>query len=270
MYKKIARSLSPIFLAGAISISALAAPVFNIGPNACPTALAACQASNQFVVANLFTPVLLTSSDISGGILNDFQSAFNSWNSSLAAGSKWTLQTAELSDTAILTLDIYRAYVNDGPGCGDHCGGAEIDITYIPGAPTDPPGIIDPKHIGAADAVWSQSVSTNQKRDPSLPGNPYLDNAPDTPNPELGPPAYPFQYTGSSFYDKPGRDATAIWIGDAYISTADYTSRVLTVYDGVEWGFTVTPVPEPATILLSAFGLLLVLVFRRRRKHFPA
>ena len=84
-------------------------------------------------------------------------------------------------------------------------------------------------------------MDTSDKRAKSLPGNPYLDNATDTKNPDLGPLAYPFQYATSFFYDKPNRNATAIWIGDAYITTANYTTRTLTVYDGVEWGFTGDP-----------------------------
>jgi hypothetical protein len=238
-------------------IPARATPVLNIAAGACPNNQNVCTATNGVVSAGLFSPMLITDSST---LLNDFSSAFKSWNTD----GTWTLKTADLADDAVLTVTLYRAYVNEGPNCGVTCGGAEIRISYIPGA-NDPPGIIDPQHIGDDDAVWSQAVSTNAKRDPSLPGNPYLDNAPDTPDRDLTPPAYPYQYTGSDFYDKPGRDATAIWIGDAYISTTNYTTKTLTLYEGVEWGFTVVPVPEPSSLLLFAAGGICMVLYRKRR-----
>jgi hypothetical protein len=243
----------PCFLAGlslvalAIAPASHATPIFNIAPGACPNTPALCTATDGVVTAGLFTPDLITDSST---LLNDFSSAFNSWNTD----GTWTLKQSDLSSTAVITVTTYDAYTNQGPNCGITCGGGEIAISYTPGAATDPPSIIDPAHIGDDDAVWSQSIFTNAKRNPSQPGDPYLDNAPDTPDSDLSPPAYPYQYTGSSFYDKPGRDATAIWIGDAYISTVNYSTKTVTLYDGVEWGFTVTPVPEPSSLLLFALG----------------
>ena len=242
----------------AIVPAAKAVPIFNIAPGACPNTQSACTATDGVVNVGLFTPDLITDSST---LLNDFSSAFNSWNTD----GTWKLKQSDLSSTAVLTVTTYDAYTNQGPNCGITCGGAEIAISYTPGTSADPPGIIDPAHIGDDDAVWSQSISTNAKRNPSLPGNPYLDNAPGTPDADLGPPAYPYQYTGSSFYDKPGRDATAIWIGDAYISTVNYSTKTVTLYDGVEWGFTVTPVPEPSSLLLFVpCGMLLIFAKKRR------
>ncbi len=224
-----------------------------------------CVAANSKVVATAYqiSEILPVATDTGW---TNFQSAFNSWNNSLAAASQWTLTTGNLSAEAVLDVTLYRAYVNEGMGCGLFCGGAEIQVSYNNGGSA--PNPISGGTINDGDAVWSQSISTNQKRNPSLPGNPYLDNAPGTPDASIGPPAYPFQYNGSVFYDKPSRNATANWLGDAWISSIDSTDRTLTVYDGLQWGFNVSPVPEASTwaMVLLGFAGLGFLVSRRKSK----
>jgi len=224
-----------------------------------------CTAQNSKVVATAYQISEIRPEDGNTGWVN-FQSAFNSWNNNLGANDKWSLTTGTLASEAFLTVTLYRAYVNEGQGCGLFCGGAEIDVSYNNAGSTPFP--ISGKPIQDGQAVWSQSISTNQKRNPSLPGNPYLDNAPGTPNADLGAPAYPFQYDGSLFYDKPSRDATANWLGDAWISTLDRSSRTLTVYDGLEWGFNVSPVPEFSTWAMMLFGFAGVgfMAYRRKSK----
>jgi hypothetical protein len=245
---------------------ARATPILTIAQNACPNTPALCTATNGVVAAGLFDPTLVS---VTGGLLNDFEAAFNSWDNSLAKKKKWTLATADLSNTAKLNITTYQAFVQTDPSgenCGQTCGGAEIMITYTPGAASDPPGIRNPKKIKPGNAVWSQSVDTSDKLAGSLPGNPYLDNASSIKNRTLGPPASPFQYAGSFFYDAPDRDAPAIWIGDAFITTANYKTRTLTVYEeGVEWGFTVTSVPEPSAFLLASLGALCLAIYARAR-----
>src|SRR5579863_10276188 len=118
-----------------------ATPIFNIAPGACPNTAALCTTTNGLVNVGLFTPELITDSST---LLNDFSSAFNSWNTS----GTWKLKESDLSNTAVITVTTYEAYTNQGPRCGITCGGAKIDISYTPGADTDPPGIIDPGHIG--------------------------------------------------------------------------------------------------------------------------
>jgi hypothetical protein len=225
-----------------------------------------CTATNGTVRATAYQITDLQPG-VGAGWLN-FQAAFNSWNASLNANSQWTLVTANLSAEATFAVTTYRAYVGEGSCVGfSRCGGAEIEVHYNNGG--NPPNpIANVNNIQDGEAVWSQSIFTNQKRNPSLPGNPYLDNAPGTPNSDLGPPAYPFQYDGSMFYDMPSRDAYAVWLADLWISTLDNTNRVLTVYDGIEWGFAVeTPLPAAWTMMLMGMLGLGFTAFRRRMQH---
>jgi len=87
------------------------------------------------------------------------------------------------------------------------------------------------------------------------------------------PPAYPYQYPDNSFYDQP-KDyymppgtTQAFFDANAYLAVEDFTNAkapVLTVYDGISYGFQNYVSPEPCTFLLlgGGFGILL---FRRRR-----
>jgi hypothetical protein len=247
---------------------ATAGPVFTVAAGQCDQTPARCYATNGIVGATAFTPTLIapTADDQS---FVDFEAAFTSWNNDPFGGDGlWTLHTAGLNDGAELTVSNYHAYVQTGSCGGDvHCGGAEIQIDYQPDTSdftTDPPAIANGV-IHDGDAVWSQSVFTNQKLNGSLPGNPYLDNNGPN-NASLNPPAYPFQYNGSIFYDQPSRDATAVWEGAAFLTTVDYTGDSITVYDGVAWGFTVQPVPEPASFALIGAGLAALGFFGRGRK----
>lgn len=197
---------------------------------------------------------------VTGAIHADFQAAFNSWNNSLPMASQWTLVNGgALNMAAKFDISIYRATTTG------IVGDLEINVFYTPGA-GDPPGIGNPNNIQPNEAVWSQSVFTNQKLMGSLPGNPYLDNT-SPPMSQLGPPAYPFQYAGSVFYDDPSRPAYAFWYAIAYLSTANFTTRTLTVYEGISWGFTVATVPEPSTYLMGAIVVVVGVVSHRRLRR---
>jgi hypothetical protein len=246
-----------------------ATPVFTVAPGACPNNAGACSATNDEVTSNLFNIFLINPlNDTTGAYKNLFVPAFNSWNASRPANSKWRLVAADLSNTASINVTTYRAYVNEGDNCDEFCGGAEIDISYTwGGGSNDPLPIRDLAHILPFNAMWTQSINTTDKLAGSLPGNPYLDNAPNLPNRQYNPPAYPFQYQGSSFYDKPSREADATWLGQAFLMQANYRTRTLTVFDGVGWGFSIQDVPEPATLACSGIGLLTLLVYAVRRRQ---
>lgn len=53
----------------------------------------------------------------------------------------------------------------------------------------------------------------------------------------------------------PSRDAYAVWLADAWISMADYTNDILTLYDGVEWGFTIAATPLPTAWTMMMIGM---------------
>jgi hypothetical protein len=249
------------FLSIVASIAvANAAPILTVGAGACPANPDACSQTNGIVTATLFNLFYIDpSNDTTGAYTNLFKLAFDTWNAAQPPFRRWSLVALSLSNTATLEVDVYRAFIGEGDHCDpDVCGGAEIDVRYTKGNAADPRAITDPNNIDSFDAVWSQSILTNDKRDAGLPGNPYLDGNPML---RLGPPVYPFQYEGSSLYDKPSRDADSIWLGQSFLTQAYYTNRVLIVYGGIGWGFYVqsggggevpAPVPEPSMTLLFA------------------
>jgi hypothetical protein len=93
-------------------------------------------------------------------------------------------------------------------------------------------------------------------------------------------PIYPFQY-GPSTVAGPDPFADApqgLWPNDAFrgialLSTVTFdtdangniTDRVLTAYEGISYGFNLSVVPEPATLLLLLCPAAGTLMFRRRR-----
>lgn len=248
------------------SSAANATPVFTVAADACPNQVSQCSATNGEVTSTLFNIFLINPlNDTTGAYSNLFVPAFNAWNAARPANSKWRLVAADLSNTAAINVTDYRAFVDEGADCDEFCGGAEINITYKFGGTNDPLPIFNTDRIFPFTAMWTQSIRTTDKLPGSLPGNPYLDNAPNLPGAQFNPPAYPFQYAGSEFFDKPFRDADATWLGQAFLMKANYRTRTLTVYDGVGWGFFVQDVPEPATLALSGLGMLSILLYARRR-----
>ena len=264
------RVLPPLAWIALLALSTVSAtPIFTVAPGTCPNNAAACTAANDEVTSTLFNIFLINPlNDTTGAYNNLFVPAFNAWNASLPAGGKWRLVAADLSASATINVSTYRAFVEEGNNCDEFCGGAEIDITYDwGGGANNPLPIRDPARIFPFTALWTQSINTTDKLPGSLPGNPYLDNAPNLPNRQYNPPAYPFQYAGSDFFDKPYREADATWLGQAFLMKANYRTRTLTVYDGVGWGFSVQDVPEPATLALSGGGVLWILIYARRRRQ---
>jgi hypothetical protein len=183
----------------------------------------------------------------------DFSKAFQSWNASV--NNTWTLKFGgDLGADTVYTISTYMPNVTDA-GTGD----LKIRIDYTAGTGAPAPIPPDTPTIPSDSAVWSQSILTSFKKPGTLPGNPYLDN--DSPSgANLSPPAYPFQYAGSHFFDDPHREADASWFGVAYLSQANYTTDTLTVYDAVDYGFVIESIPEPTSLVLAGIGGSIVLL----------
>ena len=70
------------------------------------------------------------------------------------------------------------------------------------------------------------------------------------------PPLYPFQFADKHFEDVP----TGFWPKDflnaqAFISKVDRDDRILTIYDGVSWGYALS-VPEPSLGISSFIAVI--------------
>lgn len=87
-------------------------------------------------------------------------------------------------------------------------------------------------------------------------------------------PIYPFQAAGAMFFDAP----KAFWPDESFravalLSTVTFVTdaqgkiieRDLTVYNGVDWGFDLSVVPEPSTGIAVMLSLLAIAAIRRKR-----
>jgi hypothetical protein len=197
-----------------------------------------------------------------------FTTAFENWNA--ANGDDWTLQNGgELPGSYNITTSMAQQFSDA------LLGGLTIQI--------DTSGVTLPTVGVNQHLVWSQGLYVNITPGPGtiVPSYYAMDTAAlsnltcGVPTLVLCGPAYPYQYPDDSFYDQPkdyymAPGATqAFFDANAYVSVEDFTNPnapVLTVYDGISYGFQNVVSPEPGTWLLlgGGFGALLVLGKRRR------
>ncbi len=192
-----------------------------------------------------------------------FLSAFNAWNP-----GGWTLDQGgdpggTFNVTGSTTADAARA----AQFAGGASGGLYITITLSGvNLPTCPMG-------DSCDVGWAQGLYDNYTLNPSGIVAPFyeMDILSCAGNNSIFcAPLYPYQYVDNHFYDAPKftyqtpGSTQAFFDANVYLSVADYTTKTLTVYDGVSYDFSNSVAPEPADFVLFVSGLGAVVFLRRR------
>ena len=63
-----------------------------------------------------------------------------------------------------------------------------------------------------------------------------------------------------------GIGINGFFAAEAFLGTVNYTTKTLTLYDGLDYGFDNSAAPEPSTLVLFASGFAgLMGILRRRR-----
>jgi hypothetical protein len=236
----------------------------------------------------------------------DFADAFNSWNNTQGS-SQWTLVQGALNGSA--SMDVSNFAVSAPPGAVGGISQLNLNLTYDPGAgdPTlgqlvwiqglyvnyQPPN--NPSILQTTLDTYSFSQGGPFPSPPfnspciALGSTPAANNT--TPFDFSTPtssgraaycdPIYPFQYSSKLFYDGPRGyySPSGSFRGIALMGTVTYvtdandniTSRVLIVYDGINYGFDntaaiVPTVPEPSTVVLLFAGVPCAAFAIRRRR----
>jgi hypothetical protein len=204
-----------------------------------------------------------------GGSL--FGQAFAAWNAS-GGGQGWSLidGTNDGVDDLGGTLKV-TTFTTAAFGSNPYLGGLTIRV--------DPSGLTGlPALTGNEHYVWAQGLFDNYLLNgATVPGFFEMDittatgancqtngNGGNGGNPACAP-AYPFQNSlgnAGLFYDQPKANLYQYFAAEAFFGVIDYSAKSLTIYDGVDYGF--SNAPEPATWVLCLSFMVLVLLQARR------
>ena len=204
-----------------------------------------------------------------------FDDAFNAWNAGLQAGDNWTLVDGGAIDATlnVSTFDALSLHGSGNPGFGGLVIRAELvyngadrdDLVWSQGLflNYDPPGTNNINAFSTMDDNAFSNLACNPNAAKSTTRSPGI---------WCGP-VYPYQYTDEHFFDRPMAPYDkGFFEADALLTKVDYTNRVLTVFEGLHYGFnlsvqepsTALLVPEPSTGLLMLLGLSAMTVMRRK------
>ena len=178
------------------------------------------------------------------GIDYRYLNAFDAWNSAQPSDGQWTIKNGgPLPAGSQFKVGIYQAAtIISGPNGEKGGSGVNFIAQYVPGsgAPartgSDTNNVASDIKNGAAGFV--QAIESDVDSSGASVNGPYLDQFS---SPDLAP---LFGGVGPSGQvgDAPSRDSGHYWHGVLYLATFDYTNRVVTVYDGLSYGFHVDPV----------------------------
>ncbi|RZI84116.1 MAG: hypothetical protein EOP38_10320 [Rubrivivax sp.] len=196
-----------------------------------------------------------------------FKKAFDAWNTTQAAGQKWTLNDGgkapggELTTTAfgakasasVGGLNLIVAWSYAGADKSDYVWSQGLTLNYRPGQST---GAGTTSSFSALDENVFNKLTPCNNADYTSGSSNYFCG-----------PAYPYQYGDRQMNDGP----SGVWPDSsfsayAFISKVDRAKRQLTLFEGFNYGFqlSATAVPEPDEWALALAGAGMVLLARRR------
>lgn len=187
-----------------------------------------------------------------------FKKAFDGWNAKNAADKKWNLKDGGALPGGKFEISQFDADARRTVG--------ELIIR------------IQWKYDGAdkGDFKWSQGLETNFTVSPDAAVPAFFDmdvraaaGCDDSVLDKQCPPLYPFQYADRRFYDGPKAPwPEGFFHAWTFLSKSDPTTRTLTIYEGVKYGFDLSVgrmVPEPQTWVFAAVAIAVVGWRMRRR-----
>ena len=179
---------------------------------------------------------------------SEFQKSFDAWNEEIPGGRGWTLRAGgALPGTELTRFEVstFRARAVTIKGGVD----IQIDWTY--------------QGADKGDFFWTQGLFDNYSGLAPMPARYEMDVLDPPLNPEPGDtwtgarqPLYPVQYPDRALIDKPrGPWPDSFFYARSFLATVDESTRTLRIYEGVGWGFQLSAVPEPSTLVLVLIGI---------------
>ncbi len=177
-----------------------------------------------------------------------FSKAWDAWNA--AQTNKWTLKSGGKLEGEF-NVTKFDTWI-DSAGKG----GVTFRMTFTP------------KGKDPTAWVWSQGLDDNyDATSPPWPGPAGKQRYEMDVQSGATSPAYPFTYPDQRFFDAPGaytiKDSTVFFHAVVLLVGIDSTTRTMTTYEGVSYGWDLTSVPSPGSLALMGMGGLLI--SRRRR-----